>query len=554
VKDLVLLLLLLAAATANGLLWMLSIPFQKGPDEAAHFQVIRFILDYGRLPMFRPEELWLIRVPVGVVETYAAFPPLAYLLAAVARVPFRESTMWIARLGSAAAYVGTVGFAFLTARQLFPHDRQVALVTGMVVAFLPQFAFTSAYVNNDALAALESAAVAWLLSSLRWERPPARQLLALGVLAGALMITKYTVYPVALIAVVAPLVPVLRCPPELIRRGALIGLAAAGTAGWWFARNWTLYRELIPSQVVAEAKARAGGNTLFVPDDHGLNLLTISTHTDFWTVTLQSFVGVFGYLDLFLDPWLYRLSAALAILGAIGLLVRLRRGPIRRELWGAAGIGVTLLFLTVASALAISTYGEYSPQGRYLFGALVPIVVALAAGWTWLGRLHPALRVVPFAAVGSALGLNAASLVAYVVPTHFGPASESILVQVDHPSTLRPRGTSIEVMGWSLAQGGHSWRPFAPGVVADYRRPVNGVMIYLDGPPGVGRFQGAARYGFRRLDVSDMYGRARPIERTGFRLVLPPGAVSPGKHRIYACATVPSRASPVCTNREFEVG
>jgi hypothetical protein len=78
-------------------------------------------------------------------------------------------------------------------------------------------------------------------------------------------------------------------------------------------------------------------------------------------------------------------------------------------------------------------------------------------------------------------------------------------------------------------------------------------MIYLDGPPGVGRFQGAARYGFRRLDVSNMYGGARVIERIGFRLVLPPGSVSPGKHRIYACATVPSRPSPICTNRAFEV-
>jgi hypothetical protein len=461
--------------------------------------------------------------------------------------------MWIARTASVAAYVGTVGFAFGTARRLFPDDRQVALLTVAVVAFLPQFAFTGAYVNNDALAALESAAVLWLLSALRWERPPARQLLALGFLVGALMITKYTVYPVALVAAMTPLVPALWRPAELIRRGVVIALATVATAGWWFARNWTLYGELVPSQVIANAKAEAGGNTLFVPVKHGFNVLTLSADTNFWTVTLQSFVGVFGYMDVFLAPVLYWLCLALAALAGLGLVARIYQGPIRQERWVAAGLGSLLIGLTAFATLTISVYGEYAPLGRYLFGALVPIAIILAAGWTWLGRIHPALGVVPLATVGSALGLNLASIVAYVVPTHFGPASESIIVQVDQPSTPRPRADGIEVMGWSLTQGGHAWRPFAPEVIAEYRRPVNGVTIYLDGPPGVGQFQGAARYGFRRLDVSNIYGGARPIEQIGFRLVLPAGSVSPGKHRVYACATVPRRAAPVCTNREFEV-
>lgn len=548
-----LLLLALAFATANGALWMLSVPFHKGPDEAAHFQVIRFILDHGRLPAFRPDELWLIKVPAGVVETYATFPPLAYLLAAAASVPFRESAMWTSRLVSLAAYVGTVGLSFATARRLFPHDLRVPLLAALTVAALPQFAFVGAYVNNDALAALESAAVIWLLVRLRWSRPPLGQLAALGALVGALLVTKYTVYAVALVAALAPIAPAVRRPRELARRCAAVGVPAAAVSGWWFARNWTLYAELIPGRVVAEAKAQAGGNTLFVPANHGLNLVTLSTETDFWPVTLQSFMGVFGYMDLYLAPPFYWLGLAIAVLGATGAAARVIHGPVRRELWLAAGAGAGVVALTAFSTLAISAYGEYSPQGRYLFGALVPLAVALAAGWAWAARRHPALRLIPAFAASSALALNFVSLLGYVVPFHFGTGTETVIVQVDQPATPRPADAPIEVMGWSLVEGGTNWRPLTPDVIAAYRRPVSGVAIYLDGPPSVGRFQGTARYGFRRTDVAAMYGGAHVIERVGFRLVLPPGSVDEGIHRVYACATLPSRPAPTCTSREFVV-
>src|SRR6266545_4256382 len=73
--DIILVLIVLLIAAANGLLWLYTVPFHKAPDEGAHYQVVRFIRDYGRLPVFEPGELWLIRTPTGVIETYAAFPP-----------------------------------------------------------------------------------------------------------------------------------------------------------------------------------------------------------------------------------------------------------------------------------------------------------------------------------------------------------------------------------------------------------------------------------------------------------------------------------------------
>src|SRR5438045_9763866 len=55
--DPLVLIALLAIAAANSLLWAFTVPFNEAPDEAAHFQVARFILDHGRLPIFRPDEI-----------------------------------------------------------------------------------------------------------------------------------------------------------------------------------------------------------------------------------------------------------------------------------------------------------------------------------------------------------------------------------------------------------------------------------------------------------------------------------------------------------------
>src|SRR5713226_2529383 len=94
--DRLLLAALIVIAAANALLWACTIPFNEGPDEAAHFQVVRFIVDHGRLPKFSPDEIWLLSTSKGFVESYAPFPPLAYVVDALA-VRLTEGTMWGAR-------------------------------------------------------------------------------------------------------------------------------------------------------------------------------------------------------------------------------------------------------------------------------------------------------------------------------------------------------------------------------------------------------------------------------------------------------------------------
>ncbi|HZT05700.1 MAG TPA: hypothetical protein VFC51_01605 [Chloroflexota bacterium] len=551
--DTAVLVAILCIAGATALLWLYTIPFHKAPDEGAHFQIVRFISDHGRLPVFSPDDLWLIATPSGAVETYAAYPPLAYMVDAGVGWLTREEAMWAARYASLASYIGTVALTYWIARRLFPDSRAIAITTAMLVGFLPQLTFTAAYVNNDALAVLETAAMLGLLICAWQSGARARTLAGVGLLAGELLITKYTFYGVAAIGFGTAALLAIREGRSLGMRLFALAAATAATSGWWFVRNIALYEEVIPGQVIADAKASAGGNTLFVPIDHGVTLLTLSTQTNFWEMTLKSFVAGFGFMAIFLDAPYYWLVAGIAAVGVIGVLVALRKGRPERPRLAAAAVALAIIASTIALDMVVNVYGEYSPQGRYLFPALIPLALIVARGWFAFSDLSRLLRWVPSMGVLAFVGLNLIGLVFFEIPRHYGPTAERIMVQMDRPSNARHGGEAIEVAGWSLVEGQPAWRPFAPDLVSRYRQPTPEVKIYADGPPGVGRFLAQARNGFKRPDVADFYGRLKAIDRTGFWFMVPAGSLSPGRHALYACATAPSATAPTCGEKDLEI-
>jgi len=550
--DLLLLLAILIIATANGLLWLYTVPFHKAPDEGAHYQVVRFIRDHERLPIFKPEELWLIRTPTGVIETYAAFPPLAYIVSAVASWIFRDESMWAARYVSLGSYLGTVAITFWIARRLFPSARSIAVTAALSVAFLPQFAFTGGYVNNDALAVLETAIMLALLVTARRMNAPPWTYLSIGIAVGAMAITKYTFYGVAGIGMLAALALIVSQRRSVLLRLVSLGAGAGLMSIWWFVRNIQLYGQLIPGQVIADAKASAGGNALFIPADHGINLLTLSTDTNFWELTLKSFVAAFGFMAIFLDAPYYWAALVVGLLGLVGILVRLRHGAIERSRLLIALIVPAILGMTILSTMVVNVYGEYSPQGRYLFPALIPIAICAAGGWYWLSRESRYLRWLPTAATLALMTINLSSLFFFVIPRHYGQA-ERVTVQVDRPDGPHNSKDAIEIAGWSLVEGVSDWHPYTPGVISDYRHPTPGIEIYMGGPPGIGKFVAAARYGFRRPDVADFYGGASRLERIGFWLLLPAGSLAPGKYQLFACAPAISESAHTCGERTLEV-
>jgi hypothetical protein len=148
------------------------------------------------------------------------------------------------RLPSVVFGLLTIVFTFIAARRL-SKDPWTPVVAAAVVAFVPRFVFLSGVVNNDNLSnALGGAAIAAALALVCASppRPRSRALgaVGLGLLAGALVLTKLTA------ALVAPglLLAVIFASParrEAVRNAVIFCAGAFAVCGWWLIQNQVRY-------------------------------------------------------------------------------------------------------------------------------------------------------------------------------------------------------------------------------------------------------------------------------------------------------------------------
>jgi 4-amino-4-deoxy-L-arabinose transferase-like glycosyltransferase len=234
----------------------------------------------------------------------------------------------------------------------------------------------SAAVNNDALAnALAAVTLAALTLGLRRGFSD-RWAVGLGVLIGALVLTKLTVY------VYVPLIVGTLLLAGRGRAGAWLGavrwpaiavLVSLLVAGWWIIRNLLVYGPLDPLAMVRHDEIVVGQPRWTSYD--------LESFDFFLRILFRSFWGMFGWMGVVLDDGFYILYLVLTVLGIVGVEIGwLARTPL---------LSRHASLLTWAALLVFAEVAYYNltfiqPQGRYLFPALAPIAVCLSSGWLQL--------------------------------------------------------------------------------------------------------------------------------------------------------------------------
>jgi len=579
---LLVLLIYVALAVAHSRVAPLSI----GNDEWAHFLYARFIAEHGRLPVNLAE-----RENKDEAGTKSDDPPLYHLLAAGVNSavnpqperllrpvnglprrqladntvvsfaflvhngyelpPFRgEVLLWhVGRALSIIFGAGIIVLTYITSLTLFPNRRKQALLAAALLAFMPAFIFHNSVMTYDGLGAVLTAL--FLLAAIRAIKQPARWRwwLALGLLGGLAVTTKYTSVLLPLeILFVAGLgwwkvsgfrfqVSGFRFQVagstshatrntqhaiqlnQLFPRILIAGLAMLLASSWWF--GWIVYHFNTieakgPVVGVLEPLLVRGGNdstaisvSAYLFGEESLSIdappparernypqLIGVMAASFWSAVIAEAFPSWAV-------WLTGLFVAAMLLSAAGLWRVWRSAGRSAKIW----LLLLLLFhtLLITPLVLIRLFISFDPleavQGRHiLFPAASAIPVLLVWGWRqWHPKLGPAL--VALLLVWSAAGQLGWSALAYPPPlpvwANTAPQPETAAVDspIDTPvEALRlvgvnrqptPGASSLQVDLWWQAQ---AWMSQDYLIALSLRDEAGQVAGYTAGQPVQGRY------------------------------------------------------------------
>ncbi|MBE7549488.1 MAG: glycosyltransferase family 39 protein [Anaerolineales bacterium] len=274
-------LLILVIGIYAGLAWFnsINIPLSKAPDEYVHFRYIRFIVENGRLPQTNTERqttgykadqpplyYGLVALVTSWIKTDG--PPilkmtwdsprrkLVDLVLPRAMVVRTEDETWpyagIVLAWMAGRWLSilmgavTIVLVYLVALEIFPGQPNLALAAAATFAFIPCFTYISAVLSDENLLGVVLGLYFWGLVRFSKGQRGIRTFMALGLLMGLAVITKYSavVLPLEFLLVLAVLA---RRQPWPWRRRArdLAAMALAGviaSGGWFLFQAWYFNR------------------------------------------------------------------------------------------------------------------------------------------------------------------------------------------------------------------------------------------------------------------------------------------------------------------------
>jgi 4-amino-4-deoxy-L-arabinose transferase-like glycosyltransferase len=429
---------IVAAYLALAGLYAVRTPDWQAPDEPAHFNYVRQIADEGRLPVIAPGD-WqqdyqealkasgfdpalLDRLDTIQYEDHQ--PPLYYLLQTPVYA-LSGGDLLALRLISVLLGAGVVIGGWAVIRAVLPGQASLALAGAGFVAFLPQRLSIAASVNNDALAELVAALTLWAavayLRGMRRIHPA-----TLGALAGVALVTKTTIYFLAGLVV---LVVLLRWRRERWPLRAAAAHLAAVTVpalligGVWWGRNLHVYGG---TDFIGLARHDAVTVGQMRTDEYIEDTLGGSERQyveNLIRTTFHSFWGQFGWMAVPLPGTVYRALWGITLGLLAGAAIYAWRERLPRALDGPgrdALIVFAAALLLVVAAFLLYNRGFVQFQGRYLYPALIPLALVVAAGlrgWAGLVFGRRALADWPPLAAIAALALFALyALERYLVP------------------------------------------------------------------------------------------------------------------------------------------
>lgn len=344
------------------------------PDELEHVEYIQFLADGKGFPVLDPQN------PNSGAGYESHQPPLFYLIeTGVAKVTGqsdltrRPAGLILRTVNVTIGCFNVIGVFFLGFWGFGRKD--LGLAAAAFLALLPMNLALSGAISNDPLL---NSLCTWTLAvtALGCRNGWTLKLGAiLGLLIGLACLTKTN--GVALVPAV--LIGAFFSKPKptfkVVGVAALVALVLV--VPWWI-RNQSLYGDPFAMKAFNLAFTNSPTRT--------------SLHADWgrylsgeFAFTWNSFVGVFGYMDIFIDPqWMVETIVLVLAILAVGGVLALRK-PEWAEGKATAWMNTAFIILILLSYIAFNIK-YFQAQSRYLFPAIGPICVGFGLGLVYYGR------------------------------------------------------------------------------------------------------------------------------------------------------------------------
>lgn len=407
--------------------WAVVQPLNASPDEEMRYQIVQFIVKHGTIPDGRDPEirhkLWGI--------SYAFSPILPYMIMAIpAKIVSMFTSSAFAMLFASRMVNVVFGtcMAYLVVRigeMLFDGREKWLFIC--LVTFLPGLIFIHSYVNTDSMALLSSAWIvyAWVRSIYEGWTLKVCIHLALAISMAAL--SYYNIYGFILCSILFFAFSIILSSREnknlafLFSRGGLIAVIVLLLIGWWFIRNGILYDgDILGSNTSTQyaemyAIEELKPSNRATPEVLGWTIKDMMLHQPTgwrhnWLVTVAvSFVGTFGFLDIFMPEILSKSYFLMFGIGLVGLLPILRKFfsvfdtkiEKRNEKNGKETITYkkiikqnvcnkkhlmnwSLLLAAIIPFVLLVKYSyqnDFQAQGRYILPMIIPFMYFVTSGY-----------------------------------------------------------------------------------------------------------------------------------------------------------------------------
>ena len=315
------------------LIWTVSQPFNKCPDEGMKWKICKYIAKHGSIPQGGNEE---IREPDWGIS-YAFQPILTYMIGGVfVKIASfftndKFALVVAARLVSTISMTVSVYFVVKIAQKLLKGIYKYLFI--VIIVFQPITAFLASYINNDSTAVLATTMIIylWILGlESNWKT---KHCILLGLSIGFCSLTYYNAYGYILCSVILCLVSVISNKmkiKEILQKVLIVALMAFAVAGWWFIRNAIIYDgDILGMKTQVEcgdkyAIDKYKPSKRETPQKNNESVMDMLIKDDWIKTTLKSFVGIFGYQNIIMSSRIYQFYLILWGLGIIGCLINFK--------------------------------------------------------------------------------------------------------------------------------------------------------------------------------------------------------------------------------------